>query len=72
MTGLEIVRTCSFFQEYKFFGFQTVVSNSERSKISTLQMLIDKISPKTLGTFGENLKLQMSLYPTVVLTPPLA
>lgn len=68
MTGLEIVRTCTFFQEYKILFFKQLC---ERSKMSTFLMCIGKISPKMLATFGENLKLQMGLYPTAIATPPL-
>lgn len=64
MTGLEIVRTCIFFKNIKKLLFKQLC---ERSKILTFQMLIGKIAPKTPG----KIRLQISLDPTAVVTPPL-
>lgn len=43
----------------------------EIAKISTSQRFIAKISLKPPGASGVNLKVQISLYPTAIVTPPL-
>lgn len=55
-----------------FEHYKNLLSKQQReiAKISTFQMLIAEIAQKPLGASGENLKLQISLYATAIVTPP--